>query len=77
MDAMPAHALGLAEDDDRDAVLETVLGAYRMRVEITADVRYCGTWYDSEPATHHGQFHLLTQGQCWISGEALETPVLL
>ena len=39
MDAPPAHAPGLAEDDDRDAVLETVLGAYRMRVEITADGR--------------------------------------
>ena len=29
-----------ALDIDRDNVLETVLGAYRMRVEITADVRY-------------------------------------
>ena len=57
MDTPPLSALALIEDDDRDAVLETVLGAYRMRVEITADVRYCGTWYDSEPATHHGQFH--------------------
>jgi len=47
MDSPAAHALGLAEDDERDAVLETVLGAYRMRVDITADVRYCGTWYDS------------------------------
>ena len=77
METPPLSALALIEDDDRDAVLETVLGAYRMRVEITADVRYCGTWYDSEPATHHGQFHLVTQGCCWISGEALEAPVLL
>ena len=65
------------DDDDRDRVLETVLGAYRMRVEITADVRYCGTWYDQEPATRHGQFHLLTLGECWVSGAALETPVHL
>ena len=65
------------DDDDRDRVLDTVLGAYRMRVEITADVRYCGTWYDQEPATRHGQFHLLTLGECWVSGAALETPVHL
>ena len=53
---------GTTLDTDRDSVLETVLGAYRMRVEITADVRYCGTWYDQEPATRFGQFHLLTEG---------------
>ena len=71
--ADPAQAI----DDERDRVLETVLGAYRMRVEITADVRYCGTWYDSEPATRHGQFHLLTEGECWVSGPALASPELL
>lgn len=71
MDAVHDPAL---EDEDRDRVLETVLGAYRMRVEITADVRYCGTWYDHEPATPHGQFHLLTAGECWVSGAALEQP---
>ena len=74
VDTAPATA---SLDDDRDSVLETVLGAYRMRVEITADVRYCGTWYDQEPATRHGQFHLLTLGECWVSGAALETPVHL
>ena len=35
VDAPPAIA---NLDDDRDSVLETVLGAYRMRVEITAEV---------------------------------------
>lgn len=63
--------------DASDSVLETVLGAYRMRVEITADVRYCGTWFDQEPATRHGQFHLLTEGRCWVSGETLDQPVPL
>ena len=74
VDTVPATA---NLDDDRDSVLETVLGAYRMRVEITADVRYCGTWYDQEPATRYGQFHLLTQGECWVSGAALEAPLQL
>ena len=75
MDAAPD--IDTLADEDRDRVLETVLGAYRMRVEITADVRYCGTWYDQEPATRYGQFHLLTLGECWVSGAALETPVHL
>ena len=74
VDTAPATA---SLDDDRDSVLETVLGAYRMRVEITADVRYCGTWYDQEPATRYGQFHLLTEGECWVSGAALEAPLQL
>ena len=69
MDAAPD--IDTLADEDRDRVLETVLGAYRMRVEITADVRYCGTWYDQEPATRHGQFHLLTLGECWVSGATL------
>jgi len=76
MDASAPDPTAL-DDEDRDRVLETVLGAYRMRVEITADVRYCGTWYDQEPATRHGQFHLLTLGECWVSGATLETPVHL
>ena len=75
MDVVPAAET--PADEDRDRVLETVLGAYRMRVEITADVRYCGTWYDLDPATRYGQFHLLTLGECWVSGAALESPVHL
>ncbi len=66
-----------AVPDAIDRVLETVLGAYRMRVEITADVRYCGTWFEREPDTRHGQFHLVTEGECWVSGAALEVPVQL
>ena len=74
VDSMPATP---ALEEERDRVLETVLGAYRLRVEITADVRYCGTWYDQEPATHYGQFHLLTAGECWVSGPCLENALHL
>jgi hypothetical protein len=28
-----------------DGVLETVLSSYQLRVEITTNVRYCGSWY--------------------------------
>ncbi|PNS09698.1 AraC family transcriptional regulator [Solilutibacter silvestris] len=64
--------------DSIDNVLETVLGAYRIRVEITANVAYCGgVWFEQEPATPHGQFHLVTEGGCWITGEALQQPLHL
>lgn len=57
-----------------DAVLESVLSAYQLRVEITANVRYCGSWHEREPTTRFGQFHLVTEGECWVSGEALPAP---
>jgi AraC-like DNA-binding protein len=76
METEPASA-NPGDAADRDRVLESVLGAYRMRVEITADVRYCGTWFDQEPATRYGQFHLLTLGECWVSGPSVPSPVRL
>ncbi len=57
-----------------DRVLESVLSSYQLRVEITANVRYCGTWHETEPATRYGQFHLVTEGECWVSGGALRSP---
>lgn len=57
-----------------DSVLEAVLSSYQLRVEITANVRYCGTWFEQEPATRFGQFHLVTDGDCWVSGSALPAP---
>jgi AraC family transcriptional activator of mtrCDE len=57
-----------------DAVLESVLSSYQLRVEITANVRYCGSWFEQEPTTRFGQFHLVTEGDCWVSGPALPTP---
>jgi AraC-like DNA-binding protein len=77
MDALPADTLSAQAAEAQNQILESVLGAYRMRVEITADVRYCGTWFDHEPSTRFGQFHLVTQGYCWISGQALENPIKL
>lgn len=74
MPRMEADSALAAAPEQIDRVLETVLGAYRMRVEITADVRYCGTWFDREPATDYGQFHLVTEGECWVDGEAFAEP---
>src|SRR3546814_19475339 len=36
--------------------------------------RSCGTWFDEDPATRFGQFHLVTEGDCWVSGSALNEP---
>ncbi len=71
----PSAAIGDSEPRPTiDAVFEAVLGTYQLRVEITANVRYCGSWFDPEPSTRHGQFHLLTEGECWVSGDVLEAP---
>ena len=58
-----------------DVVLESVLSSYQLRVEITADVRYCGSWFEQEPATRYGQFHLVTEGECWVEGDAPGLPL--
>src|SRR3546814_7797044 len=66
-------ALPISETIDTsaiDTVLESVLSSYQLRVEITANVRYCGTWIDEDPATRFGQFHLVTEGDCWEIGRA-------
>ena len=63
--------------DPIDRVLESVLASYRLRVEITADIRYCGHWYEREPAMRLGQFHLVTDGGCWIGCDTLPAPLRL
>jgi AraC-like DNA-binding protein len=60
-----------------EVVLESVLNSWQLRVEITTDVRYCGSWYEEEPATRHGQFHLVTEGECWLNAPSLPDPVRL
>lgn len=60
-----------------DTVLESVLSSYQLRVEVTDNARYCGSWFDQEPATRVGQFHLITEGECWVDGDAFEQPLRL
>ena len=59
------------------SVLETLLSSYQLRVRIIADVRYCGSWYEEEPATRQGQFHVIGEGQCQVSAAVLPQPLLL
>ncbi|NGY04875.1 AraC family transcriptional regulator [Solimonas terrae] len=75
MQLLPPIGTGPRQDTSAiDSVLESVLSSYQLRVEITANVRYCGSWYEEDPATRHGQFHLVTEGDCWVSGSALDRP---
>ena len=58
-------------------ILESLLNAYQLRVAIVSDVEYCGSWYDREPTTDAGQFHLLKSGECLVTGPMLTAPVRL
>lgn len=64
-------------DRSRETVLQAVLNAHQVRVTIVDNARYCGRWYEREPQTARGQFHLLGQGECWVIGSSLPAPVHL
>ena len=63
--------------DPIETVLEAVLNAYQVHVEIVTNVRYCGDWYEREPETLRGQFHLIGEGRCQVSGANLSAPIEL
>lgn len=60
-----------------EAVLESALSSYQLRVEIITSARYCGDWVDHEPETARGQFHLIEEGQCLVSGSCMRRPIVL
>jgi AraC-like DNA-binding protein len=60
-----------------ETILEAVLNSYQLRVEIVMNARYCGDWYEKEPETRAGQFHLIGEGSCWVSSPVLPAPVAL
>lgn len=60
-----------------EAVLESALSSYQLHVEIITSARYCGDWVDHEPETVRGQFHLIEEGQCLVSGSCMRRPIVL
>lgn len=64
-------------DRSRDDVLEAVLNAHRLRVSIVATPEFCGTWFENEPQTQRGSFHLIDSGSCWVRSPALDMPTQL
>ena len=58
-------------------MLQSVLDAHPVRVSILDNARYCGRWYEKEPQTERGQFHLIGEGECWVTSAALPGPARL
>lgn len=61
----------------RDRVLESVLGTHRLHVSIVATPEYCGSWFEDEPRTCQGSFHLIDRGRCWVRSPKLDLPLQL
>ncbi len=64
-------------DRSPEAVLTSLLGAYQLHAVIVSQPEYCGRWYEAEPATRRGQFHLIDAGRCWVKSPVLPAPVEL
>lgn len=64
-------------NDPVEDILGAVLGGYQLRVEIVTEAVYCGTWYEDEPISGRGQFHLIGSGECSVTGPMLKTPIAL
>lgn len=64
-------------ETSRDAVLSAVLGAQQLRVSIVAVADYCGRWFENEPQTPQGSFHLIDRGACRVESPKLAAPLAL
>lgn len=63
--------------DPIEQVLESALNGFQLRVEIVADMRYCGEWREPERATTQGAFHLIGEGECLVESPTLNDAVTL
>ena len=63
--------------DPIEQVLESALNGFQLRVEIVADLRYCGEWQEREQPTRQGSFHLIGEGECMVESAALAEPTIL
>lgn len=64
-------------DRSRETVLQSALATHRVQVSILDNASYCGRWYENEPQTARGQFHLIGDGECWAVGAQMSTPAHL
>lgn len=65
------------QPDPIEQVLESTLNGFQLRVEIVADLRYCGEWQEREQPTRQGSFHLIDEGECVVESAALAEPTSL
>jgi AraC family transcriptional regulator, activator of mtrCDE len=54
-----------------EPALESLLSQSMLRVDIVAELQYCGSWFMDEPRYDCGLFHLVGAGECQV-----ESPVL-
>lgn len=65
------------DEATRESLLTAVLGAHQVHATIVAVAGYCGRWFEHEPKTPHGSFHLIDRGRCWVHGASLSEPLIL
>lgn len=51
--------------------LEALLLQSNLRVDIVAELQYCGSWFLEEPRYHCGLFHLVGAGHCRVESKAI------
>lgn len=57
--------------------LETLLLHSNLRVDIVAELQYCGSWFLDEPRYHCGLFHLVGSGACRVESKTIGLPMQL
>ncbi len=57
--------------------LSSVLGTFRLEVEIINNAQYCGDWAVDTSGSRYVSFHIVTHGQCYVSSDCLPEPQLL
>lgn len=57
--------------------LEALLLQSNLRVDIVAELEYCGSWFLDEPRYHCGLFHLVGVGACQVESQAIDHPMEL
>lgn len=57
--------------------LEALLLQSNLRVDIVAELQYCGSWFLDEPRYDCGLFHLVGAGACHVESRAITRPLAL
>lgn len=58
-------------------MLAAVFKAHPLEVSLVESFEYCGHWFEHEPPTPQGSFHLIDSGHCWVRSAHLREPLQL
>jgi AraC family transcriptional activator of mtrCDE len=70
IEPMPVFA-GSARPPSVEPALESLLNHSMLRVDIVAELEYCGEWFMDEPRYDCGLFHLVGTGECLVESASL------